>query len=110
MSKLKPTHAAESLQRNLDELKRRAELESLRPFCEEYVCFNPGANPKTAPVTMEELKKLARAWKLHGTSTIPEILTQSLALYAYRFPSDSHQIPITDKPPLLSLLLCFPSV
>ena len=87
MSKLKPTHAAESLQRNLDELKRRAELESLRPFCEEYVCFNPGANPKTAPVTMEELKKLARAWKLHGTSTIPEIVTQSLALYAYRFPS-----------------------
>lgn len=81
MSKLKPTHAAESLQRNLEELKRRAELESLRPFCEEYVCFNPGANPKTAPVTMEELKKLARAWKLHGRSTILQILTWSLALF-----------------------------
>jgi len=60
------THAAETVKDNLDELRRRAELESLRPFLVDSGCFVPSANPKTTPITMEELKKLARAWKLHG--------------------------------------------
>ena len=63
---LKRTVVAERLNSNLDELRRRAELESLRPFCIDSGCFAPSTNPKKAPITMEELKKLARSWKLHG--------------------------------------------
>ena len=63
---LKRTVVAERLNNNLDELRRRAELESLRPFCIDSGCFAPSANPKKAAITMEELKKLARSWKLHG--------------------------------------------
>ena len=64
------THAAEAVKENLVELRRRAELESLRPFLIDSGCFVPGVNPKTTPITMEELKKLARAWKLHGRCSI----------------------------------------
>ena len=63
---LRRTGVAERLNNNLDELRRRAELESLRPFCIDSGCFAPSANPKKAAITMEELKKLARSWKLHG--------------------------------------------
>ena len=63
---LKRTGVAERLNSNLDELRRRAELESLRAFCIDSGCFAPSANPKMAAITMEELKKLARSWKLHG--------------------------------------------
>lgn len=67
---LMQTHAAEAVKENLAELKRRAELESLRPFLIDSGCFVPGANPKTTPITMEELKKLARAWKLNGRRSV----------------------------------------
>ena len=50
---------AERLNSNLDELRRRAELESLRAFCIDSGCFAPSANPKMAAITMEELKKLS---------------------------------------------------
>jgi len=65
---LQPTKVAGNLMGNLHELRRGAELESLRPFIEECCCFLPNANPDTAHITMGELKKLARAWKLHGKS------------------------------------------
>ncbi len=54
-----------SVENNLLELTRRAQLESLRYYCALYACFPPLKDPLTAPVTVEELKKLARAWKLH---------------------------------------------
>jgi hypothetical protein len=63
---LQPTKVAGKLHDNLGELRRRAELESLRPFIKETCSFLPTVNPDTASITMEELKKLARAWKLHG--------------------------------------------
>jgi len=63
---LQSTKVAGNLKDNLNELRRGAELESLRPFVKECCCFLPTANPDTAQITMEELKKLARAWKLHG--------------------------------------------
>ena len=65
---LQPTKVHANLKDNLNELRRGAELESLRPFVKECCCFLPTANPDTATITMEELKKLARAWKLHGES------------------------------------------
>ena len=65
---LQPTKVHANLKNNLNELRRGAELESLRPFVKECCCFLPSANPDTAAITMEELKKLARAWKLHGES------------------------------------------
>lgn len=49
----------------LDELKRRDDLESLRPYLIEEQCFPATKNPDTAVITMEELKKLARMWKLN---------------------------------------------
>ena len=69
-----------------EELHRREELESLRQFLisEQVVfclvsffsnsqliyfissqCFPTLKDPMTAPISMEELKKLARAWKLN---------------------------------------------
>ena len=62
---LRPTGVAHHLQENLDELHRRAELESLRAFLKEYGCFNPSANPDSSSIGYDELKKLARSWKLH---------------------------------------------
>lgn len=54
-----------SVETNLLELTRRAQLESLRYHCALYACFPPHKDPLIAPVSAEELKKLARAWKLH---------------------------------------------
>ena len=47
------------------ELKRRRDLETLRVFLKHDHCFAPSANPDTAQINMDDLKKLARAWKLH---------------------------------------------
>jgi len=53
------------LEANLAELKRRRDLEMLRVFLQHEHCFAPSANPDTAQINMDDLKKLARAWKLH---------------------------------------------
>ena len=49
----------------LDELKKRDDLESLRSYLIQDNCFPALKDPKIAPITMEELKKLARVWKLN---------------------------------------------
>jgi len=49
----------------LDELKKRDDLESLRNYLIQDNCFPALKDPKIAPITMEELKKLARVWKLN---------------------------------------------
>eukprot|EP01031_Cornospumella_fuschlensis_P044544 gene44544-54477_t len=49
----------------LEELKRREEMESLRKYLVAEACFPAQKDPHTAPITMEELKKLARIWKLN---------------------------------------------
>ena len=56
---------ARSMSSNIDELKRRHDLESLRPYVIREQCFPLNVDGSYAPITMEELKKLARAWKLH---------------------------------------------
>ena len=56
---------ARSMSSNIDELKRRHDLESLRPYIIREQCFPLNVDGSHAPITMEELKKLARAWKLH---------------------------------------------
>ena len=53
------------LDSNLAELKRRRDLEMLRIFLKHEHCFAPLVNPDEAIISMEDLKKLARAWKLH---------------------------------------------
>ena len=53
------------LESNLAELKRRRDLEMLRVFLKHEHCFAPLVNPDQAIISMEDLKKLARAWKLH---------------------------------------------
>ena len=72
------THAAETVKDNLAELRRRAELESLRPFIIDSGCFIPSANPKTAPITMEELKKEVEALRLQ-TGTVTDSAAVALA-------------------------------
>jgi hypothetical protein len=49
----------------LEELKRRNDLESLRKFLIAEQCFPTMKDPETAPITVEELKKLVRVWKLN---------------------------------------------
>jgi hypothetical protein len=49
----------------LDELKRRNDLESLRKYLILEGCFPASKDPETSPITLEELKKLVRIWKLN---------------------------------------------
>lgn len=49
----------------LEELKRRRDLESLRKYLINEQCFPTTKDPMTSVITMEELKKLARIWKLN---------------------------------------------
>ena len=56
---------AVQLESNLQELKRQQDLESLRPYLIEKKCFSSAANEETAAITLDELKKLCRAWKLN---------------------------------------------
>lgn len=49
----------------LDELKKRDDLESLRKYLIQDACFPALKDPHIAIITMEELKKLARVWKLN---------------------------------------------
>ncbi len=58
-TKITSMHAA------LDELRKRDDLEKLRRFLIMEQCFPTQKNPETSAITMEELKKLARAWKLN---------------------------------------------
>ncbi len=107
---LQATHAAKQQQDNLDELRRRAELESLRPFVKESCCFLPSANPNTAVIGMDELKKLARSWKLHERRNFwknyPDIT--SLCTVLLQFVEDTHKVvrepktEMTPTPPMES--------
>lgn len=65
MSTRKQSTCAAYLDNDLLELHRREELECLRPFVINEQCFMATKDAETAAITMEELKKLARAWKLH---------------------------------------------
>lgn len=49
----------------LDELKRREDLESLRKYLISESCFPAQKDPEHSVISMEELKKLARIWKLN---------------------------------------------
>ena len=63
----KQSVCVDHLRHNLEELKRRSDLESLRPYLVSEQCFPPGMEAITEhAINMEDLKKLARAWKLHG--------------------------------------------
>jgi hypothetical protein len=57
------THCTASLYENLRELKRKEDQELLRRPLKEYGLFNPH-NTKQS-INIDELKKLARHWKLH---------------------------------------------
>ena len=43
------------VEKNLDELRWRRDLESLRPNIKSEQCFLPAVDPNTAPITMEEV-------------------------------------------------------
>lgn len=62
----RPTQCSEHLAENLDELKRKRELESLRAHLIEQNCFPGNKDPHVATITIEELKKLGRIWKIQG--------------------------------------------
>jgi hypothetical protein len=61
----KKTHCAAKLESNLQDLKRLQDIESIRPFIIENRCFPNVVDEKNAPITLDELKKLSRAWKLN---------------------------------------------
>ena len=64
---LKKAPCAVDMANNLNELRRRKDLEQLRIFLKAERCFQASVDPMVAIITMEELKRLARSWKLHGT-------------------------------------------
>ena len=53
------------LEDRLKELKRREDVERLRAPLIENNLFPPSKDPSLAVITVEELKKLVRTWKLH---------------------------------------------
>lgn len=57
--------AALKLENNLLDLKRAQDLESIRPFILENKCFPASVNGETANISLDELKKLCRVWKLN---------------------------------------------
>jgi len=63
--KIHKSACSAALESNIEELNRRNDLESLRPFVAAEQCFPPNKDVTKTPITYEELKKLARAWKLH---------------------------------------------
>jgi hypothetical protein len=76
------------LDANLEELRRKEELESLRPHIAHAACFHPTKDPETTIITVDDLKRMARAWKLHEktrnfwkTHTTREQLTDALLQY-----------------------------
>lgn len=62
---LRTTGCATSLLKNLTDLKKKNDSDSLRVYLIDEGCFPPHKDPETASITIEELKKLARAWKLN---------------------------------------------
>lgn len=52
------------ISQNLEELQRIANLEYLRPYITRERCFRPNCDPSTTQITGDELKRLARAWKM----------------------------------------------
>lgn len=62
--RLRRTTCSQILDDDLLELQRQRERELLRPHLIAEKCFPPNKNPNSAAITKDELKKLARAWKL----------------------------------------------
>ena len=100
---LKKPNCVISLEKNLDELKRRSQLESLRYHLGKESCFPPQRDARTSPITMEELKKLARAWKLHERRNFwkshptKEDMLRALLDYAEDHNLDLHYYPDGDE-------------
>ena len=93
-------HCATELERNLDELRRKKELESLRPHITNANCFHPSKDPETATIVMEDLKRLCRAWKLHEktrnfwkTATTREAMADALLQHI----RDTGKVVVTSK-------------
>ncbi|KAJ8600051.1 hypothetical protein CTAYLR_001828 [Chrysophaeum taylorii] len=61
------TKCSQKLSEYLQELARKEDLELLRAPLREFDLFPPDKDATTAIITMEELKKLVRHWKLHET-------------------------------------------
>ena len=61
------TRCSQKLQEHLQELSRKEDLEGLRGPLRDLELFPADKDPNVAPITMEELKKLVRHWKLHET-------------------------------------------
>ena len=65
-NKMKSTpRCAIILEERLEELKRREDLERLRVPLIDNNLFPHSKDPHSATITVEELKKLVRTWKLH---------------------------------------------
>ena len=61
------SRAGALLESALEDLQRISNLESLRPYIAHEGCFLQNSNHDTAQITIEELKRLTRLWKLdHG--------------------------------------------
>ena len=93
-------HCATELERNLDELRRKKELESLRPHITNANCFHPSKDPETATIVTEDLKRLCRAWKLHEktrnfwkTTTTKEAMADALLQHI----RDTGKVLVTGK-------------
>ncbi len=67
---IRHTACSDNLGKNLEELKRRRDLESLRPFLIQEGCFPAHKDPEKCQISAEDLKKLGRIWKIQERKTL----------------------------------------
>lgn len=75
---LKPSKCAANLSENLRELTQQREMESLRPYLIEEGCFSPNKDTNRCPITIDDLRKLARAWKLTGQFLVCHLIVENV--------------------------------
>ncbi|CAM9785438.1 unnamed protein product [Chrysoparadoxa australica] len=61
----KKAKCVQALNRFLDELRHKEDQELLRRPLREYGLFPPGKDPNSVTITIDDLKRLVRQWKLH---------------------------------------------
>eukprot|EP00639_Heterosigma_akashiwo_P017545 CAMPEP_0206386794 /NCGR_PEP_ID=MMETSP0294-20121207/16172_1 /ASSEMBLY_ACC=CAM_ASM_000327 /TAXON_ID=39354 /ORGANISM="Heterosigma akashiwo, Strain CCMP2393" /LENGTH=1129 /DNA_ID=CAMNT_0053837943 /DNA_START=67 /DNA_END=3453 /DNA_ORIENTATION=+ len=89
---------------HLEELKRKENLELLREPLIEYNLFPYDKDPHTATITVEELKKLVRHWKLHEargfwkTHSEKEDLMRALLDYMHHHNLYNNRTPAAPAP------------
>ncbi|EQC37272.1 hypothetical protein SDRG_05496 [Saprolegnia diclina VS20] len=102
------SQAARHTQELLQDLERDKELDVIRVYLTRLNLFPRQRDPKTAPIRSEELRDLAKHWKLHRqrnfwkNHTTKEDLVRTLYKHINTkvLPNEKNPLPLQPEPPL----------